>query len=260
MIAIAPTPHKVLNITQAPGFKPEQANLTCANCKVRKLCMPAGLNPQELDCVEDMVAARINVKRGAVLFGHGDRFKNLYAVRTGFIKTQIALEDGRTRVMGFHMAGDTLGLDAIADETHACEAIAMEDAEVCVMPYEGVVRAAHQVVALQRHLHKSMSHEIVRQGSMVVLANMPADERIANFLLNLSERLHARGYSPSELVLRMSREEIGSVVGLKLETVSRSFSKFALDRVISVKQRLVHIHDINALRGMVAGESRGCTL
>jgi CRP/FNR family transcriptional regulator len=258
MITIAPTPHRTFNITQAQGCKPESASVTCASCKVKTLCLPTELNPQELDCVEDMVAARISVKRGAVLFGHGDRFKNLYVVRTGFIKTQIALEDGRTRVLGFHMAGDTLGLDAIADETHACDAIAMEDAELCVMPYEGVMRTAHQVVALQRHLHKSMSYEIVRQGRMVMLANMPADQRIANFLLNLSERLHARGYSRSELVLRMSREEIGSVVGLKLETVSRSFSKFALDQVISVKQRFVHIQDINALRGMVDGESRSC--
>jgi CRP/FNR family transcriptional regulator len=209
MIAIAPTlpatPPRVLNITQPPDSKLEPVSLTCVNCKVRKLCMPPGLNPQELDCVEDMVAARISVKRGAVLFGHGDRFKHLYVVRTGFIKTQITLEDGRTRVMGFHMSGDTLGLDAIADETHSCDAIAMEDTEVCVMPYEGVERTAHQVVALQRHLHKSMSHEIVRQGSMVMLANMPADDRIAYFLLNLWKRLHARGYSRSELILRTSR-------------------------------------------------------
>lgn len=252
--------HGHFRIDAASGSKPEPAATVCSNCKVRAQCLPAELNPQEFDQVEDMVAARITVKRGAALFSHADRFKNLYAVRTGFIKTQRTAEDGWTRVTGFHMAGDVLGLDAIASQTHVCDAVAMEDADVCVMPFEMVERTAGQVAGLQRHLYRTLSREIVREGSVMMMAGMQAEQRIASFLLDLSGRLHARGFSKSELVLRMSREEIGSAVALKLETVSRTFSKFAADGIVVVKQRHVHILDMNALREVADAEFRSCTV
>jgi CRP/FNR family transcriptional regulator len=251
---------RVFRIDAAPGSKPEPAAMDCSNCKVRTLCLPAELSPQELNQVEDRVAARIQVKRGAALFSHGDRFKNLYAVRTGFIKTRRTAEDGWTRVTGFHMAGDVVGLDAIASQAHVGDALAMEDADVCIMPFDMVERTGRQVGAFQRHLYRTMSREIVREGAMMMMAGMQAEQRIASFLMDLSGRLHARGFSRSELLLRMSREEIGSAVGLKLETVSRTFSKFAADGIVAVKQRNVHILDMNALRDAASPESRHCML
>ena len=250
--------HRILRMDSAIQRRPEPARVNCSNCKVQALCMPPGLSPQDLDVVEDMVVSRIKVKRGATLFNYGDRFKSLHVVRTGFIKTQIMAEDGRTRVSGFHMAGDALGLDAIAADIHTCDAIAMEDAEVCVMPFEMVERTAREVVALQRHLLRIMSREIVREGSLMLMGGMQAEERIASFLLNLSERLHVRGYSQSELVLRMSREEIGSALALKPETVSRTFSKFATDGIVLVKQRNVHILDLPALREVAGTKGLNC--
>ncbi len=231
--------------------------VACSNCNLRELCMPVGLNPMELDQIEDVVATRRKVKRGGTLFRSGDKFANLFAIRTGFFKTCVASEDGRDQVTGFQMAGEVVGLDGIVNDIHTCDAVALEDAEVCVMPFDRIEELSRKVHALQHHVHKIMSREIVREnGVMLLLGSMRAEERLAAFLLNLVQRLHARGFSQTELVLRMTREEIGSYLGLKLETVSRTFSKFVDDGIIDVKQRHVRIVNTDALRDIV--NHKGC--
>ncbi len=226
--------------------------VACSNCNLRELCMPMGLSGDDMGRLDELVATRRKIKRGAALFSSGDKFSALYAIRTGFFKTCLATEDGRDQVTGFRMAGEIMGLDGIVGERHTCDAIALEDAEVCVMPYDRIEELSRQVPALQSHVHKIMSREIVREhGVMLLLGSMRAEERLAAFLLNLVQRLHARGFSQSELVLRMTREEIGSYLGLKLETVSRTFSKFAEDGIVEVKQRHVRILDPQALHAII---------
>ena len=214
--------------------------------------MPLGLSQTEIDRIDDVVASRRKIKRGATLFRNGEKFTSLYAIRTGFFKTCVASEDGRDQVTGFQMAGEIVGLDGIVNDQHTCDAVALEDAEVCVMPFDRIEELSREVNSLQRHMHKIMSREIVREnGVMLLLGSMRAEERLAAFLLNLVQRLHARGFSQSELVLRMTREEIGSYLGLKLETVSRTFSKFAEDGIVEVKQRHVRILRTDALKDIV---------
>ena len=226
--------------------------VACASCNLRELCMPMGLSPVELDKIEEVIAVRRKIKRGATLFSNGEKFTSLYAIRTGFFKTCIATEDGRDQVTGFQMAGEVIGLDGIVNDHHTCDAVALEDAEVCVMPFDRIEEISREVNALQHHVHKIMSREIVREhGVMLLLGSMRAEERLAAFLLNLVQRLHARGFSQHELILRMTREEIGSYLGLKLETVSRTFSKFVEDGIVEVKQRHVHILDTDALKRIV---------
>lgn len=214
--------------------------------------MPLGLNDDQLKRIDDIVATRRKVKRGGTLFRNGESFTSLYAIRTGFFKTCVATEDGRDQVTGFQMAGEVIGLDGIVNDHHTCDAVALEDAEVCVMPFDRIEELSREVTALQSHVHKIMSREIVREhGVMLLLGSMRAEERLAAFLLNLVQRLHSRGFSQSELVLRMTREEIGSYLGMKLETVSRTFSKFVEEGIIEVKQRYVQIKDTEALRRLV---------
>jgi len=214
--------------------------------------MPMGLSPVELDRIEEVIAVRRKIKRGTTLFSNGEKFTSLYAIRTGFFKTCIATEDGRDQVTGFQMAGEVIGLDGIVNDHHTCDAVALEDAEVCVMPFDRIEEISREVNALQHHVHKIMSREIVREhGVMLLLGSMRAEERLAAFLLNLVQRLHARGFSQHELILRMTREEIGSYLGLKLETVSRTFSKFVEDGIVEVKQRHVHILEPEALKRIV---------
>jgi CRP/FNR family transcriptional regulator len=230
----------------------QSIKVACSNCNLRELCMPVGLTPNELDRIDEVVSSRRKVKRGGSLFRNGEKFANLYAIRTGFFKTCVTTEDGRDQVTGFQMAGEVMGLDGIVHDIHSCNAVALEDAEVCVMPFDRIEELSREVNALQRHVHKIMSREIVREnGVMLLLGSMRAEERMAAFLLNLMQRLHARGFSQSELVLRMTREEIGSYMGLKLETVSRTFSKFVEDGVIEAKQRHIRILNGDALRSIV---------
>jgi len=218
--------------------------------------MPLGLSESELERVDEVVATRRKVARGDNLFRNGDKFNALYAIRTGFFKTRISAEDGRDQVTGFQMAGEIIGLDGIVSDHHTCDAVALEDAEVCVMPFDRIEELSREITSLQRHVHKIMSREIVREnGVMLLLGSMRAEERLAAFLLNLVQRLHARGFSQSELVLRMTREEIGSYLGLKLETVSRTFSKFVEEGVVEVKQRHVRILNPDALKLIVNAQS-----
>ena len=226
--------------------------VTCSNCNLRELCLPLGLSEQQLHRIDEIVGTRRKVKRGGSLFRNGEVFTSLYAIRTGFFKTCVATEDGRDQVTGFQMAGEIIGLDGIVNDQHTCDAVALEDAEVCVMPFDRLESLSREVSALQSHMHKVMSREIVREhGVMLLLGSMRAEERLAAFILNLVQRLHARGFSSSELVLRMTREEIGSYLGLKLETVSRTFSKFVEEGIVEVKQRHVRILDTAALQRLV---------
>lgn len=233
-------------------MNPQTIKVACSNCNLRELCMPMGLSPEEVERLDHVVANRRKIKRGASLFRNGEKFTSLYAIRTGFFKTCVASEDGRDQVTGFQMAGEIIGLDGIVNDHHTCDAIALEDAEVCIMPFDRIEDLSREINGLQRHVHKIMSREIVREhGVMLLLGSMRAEERLAAFLLNLVQRLHARGFSQSELILRMTREEIGSYLGLKLETVSRTFSKFVEDGIVEVKQRHVRILNTEALARLV---------
>lgn len=227
----------------------EGLKVACSNCNLRELCMPTGFSRDEMQKLDEVVEKRRRVKQGEALFSNGETFTSLYAIRTGFFKTCVISEDGREQVTGFQMAGEIIGMDGIVSDHHNCSAVALEDAEVCVMPFSDIENLSRELPGLQRHVHKIMSREIVREnGVMMLLGNMRAEERLAAFLLNLVQRLHARGLSQSELVLRMTREEIGSYLGLKLETVSRAFSKFSEDGIIEVKQRYVKILAPDALK------------
>ena len=226
--------------------------VACSSCNLRELCLPMGLNADEMDKLDRVISTRKRIKRGQALFSVGDKFTALYAVRSGFFKTCVTTADGRDQVTGFQMTGEIIGMDGIVSDHHSCDAVALEDAEVCIMPFDQVEELSREFTTLQHHVHKILSREIVRDhGVMLLLGSMRAEERLAAFLLNLVQRLHARGFSQSEFVLRMTREEIGSYLGMKLETVSRTFSKFVEDGIIEVKQRYVHIKNVDGLRQIV---------
>jgi len=218
----------------------------CSTCNLREICLPCGLQANS-SMLDDLVYTRKRVKRGESLYRAGDEFKSLYAIRTGFFKSRVVLLDGRDQVTGFNMAGEVLGMDGIGTDVHATDTIALEDSEVCVIPYARLFQPD-----LQRQLHKVMSRELVRdQGVMMLLGTMRAEERLAAFLLNLSQRFLARGFSPREFHLRMTRDEIGSYLGLSLETVSRLFSRFQADGVIIVQQKHIRIQDLAALKAVM---------
>ena len=188
--------------------------------RVRGVPLPAcaqdGVSASEMDLLDRLSLARRRVKLGQTLYREGQRFEYLYAIRCGTLKSSLTLADGREQISGFHMVGDLLGLDGLAQGVYAST---------------------------------SMSREIVREHSlMMLLGSMDAEERLAAFLLKLSQSMKARGYSSTEFHLRMSRAEIGSYLGMKLETVSRTFSEFQRQGLLEVDKRHVRISDPEALQ------------
>lgn len=230
--------------------------VVCSRCNLREICLPVGLNKEELEAVDDrMVAMRRKVPRGERLFQVGDHFDAVYAVWTGFFKTCVSSRDGREQVTGFQMGGELIGLDGIGTRRHEVDAVALDDSQVCVIPYAELEALAQEVNTLQQQIHRVMSREIVRtHGVMLLLGSMHAEERLAAFLLNLTHRLRARGFSSSSIVLRMSREEIGSYLGLTLETVSRTFSKFQANGLLFVRHRQIQVVDPLGLQHVIDGD------
>jgi len=234
------------------GFPPSTAGRAHPRWSLGTACCrtgPFGLAPKEL---EPLVLSHRRLKMGQALYRAGDAFQSIYLVRSGFIKTVVLLEDGRDQVTGLYMPGETLGMDGIASGSYASDAVALDDGEVCVVPYDRLETLSREVSGVQRYLHRLFSHEIVReQRMMLLLGSMRAEERVAAFLLNLSERFTALGFSASEFVLRMTREEIGSLLGMKLETVSRIFSRFSKDGLIQIEGKHVRIVSSNGLRRVI---------
>ncbi len=232
------------------------SRIACSNCNLRELCLPVDLDGAEIQRLDALTSFKRTFRRGEYLYRCGEAFRALYAIRTGFFKTQMLREDGREQVTGFQMPGEIIGLDAICSDAHTCDAIALDDSEICEIPFEQLEQLSRELPSLQRHLHKIMSREIVRdQGIMLLLGSMRAEERLAAFLLNLSQRFSARGYSASAFNLRMTRHEIGSYLGLKLETVSRIFSQFQDHGLLSVRMREIEIMDMFRLRSFVGSSA-----
>jgi len=226
--------------------------IACSSCNLRELCLPYGLSLDELKRLDDLVSTRRRIKRGDHLYRAGEPFEVIYAIRSGFFRTDVLLEDGRDQVTGFQMTGELLGLDGISTERHTCNAIALEDSEICSIPFSRLESLSREIHTLQHHFHKVMSREIVRDhGVMLLLGTMRAEERLAAFLLNLSQRFTARGFSHAEFYLRMTREEIGSYLGLKLETVSRAFSRFQEEGYIAVQQKHIRILNVCGLKALM---------
>ncbi len=244
----APAPRPTLNHLYRG---PDSRSHTCASCNVRDACVARGLAKEDAAGLFDIRFGRQRVKAGHALYRAGDPFGAIYAVRAGFLKSSFALEDGRDQVTGFHMAGEIVGLDGMGTGLHCTDVRALEDSYVCVIPHKRL-----RDPALQPVLRKAMALELVRgQGAMLLLGTMNADERLAAFLLNLSQRFLARGFASSDFHLRMTREEIASYLGVKMETVSRLFSRFRDAGFIAVQQKHICILDIAGLRSVMNREA-----
>lgn len=233
-----------------------EAETGCSGCHLRNACLPGEVSDGQMSHLNGLRFARRRVAAGRMLYRQGERFNFLYAVRSGTFKATLILADGREQVSGFYMAGEVMGLDGVAQLEHASNVVALEDSEVCAIAYASLNKPHADGEYLQQIVSRLMSREIVREHRlMMLLGSMSAEERLASFLLNLSQRMKARGYSASEFNLRMTRAEIGSYLGLTLETVSRTFSLFQKQKLLEVDKRYVRLHDLEALERAFAGTS-----
>ena len=231
------------------NYKPTDTPTSkCSVCVLGQFCLPVGLNSSEVSKIDSLVKERVHLQKGESLYRHGDPLSSVYSVRFGTLKTEFCLQDGRQQVIGFHLPGEILGRDGIGEGHYQSDAIALEESEVCIIRYEAFEDLARQIPVLQNQFHKIMSRELTQdQRHLLSLGTMRAEERLAAFLLSLSQRLAARGYLNNEFDLRMSRNDIGSYLGIQIETVSRMLSRFAESGLIQIKQRHIKLIDMNGL-------------
>lgn len=235
-----------------------EARNHCVGCSLQNLCLPTGLKEADMVRLDKIIVRRRRVARDTLLYRAGEPFRNLYAIKVGHFKTQRVDSGGSQQITGFQMPGELLGMDAIGSGHHHCDGVALEDSEVCEIPFSRLEDLFTEMPSLLRHFHRLMSHEITReQNVMMLLGNMRADQRLAVFFNNLSARYAARGYSPTRFQLRMMREEIGNYLGLTIESISRLLSRFKKAGYIKVSNRDIEILDHDALRALAAGDAGG---
>lgn len=204
--------------------------------------------------LDQIISRRRKIPRDGTLYRMGDTFANLYAIRLGHFKTYQVNAGGGQQITGFQMAGELLGMDAISTDRHHCDAVALEDSEVCEIPFTRLEELFSEIPVLLHHFHRMMSQEITREQSvMLLLGNMRAEQRFAAFLINLSSRYATRGYSPISFQLRMTREEIGNYLGLTIESISRLLSRFKKRDLLKVNNREVVLLDPATLKALATG-------
>ncbi len=237
----------------APVISIRALKTHCQACSLSQLCLPVAFTIEQMDQFDALVVHRAVVRKNGRLYRSGAAFHWLYAIRSGSLKTVVSTESGHEQVTGFHMSGEIVGFDGIATDAHAATAIGLEDTEVCALPFSKIEKLAQVMPALQHNLHHFMSSEMGRdQNVMLMLGSMNATERIAAFLLDLADRYRRRGFSATEFNLRMTRAEIGSYLGLKLETVSRLLTRLQADGIIQVIGRSVKLLDTVTLKRLLA--------
>ncbi|MFO7593888.1 MAG: fumarate/nitrate reduction transcriptional regulator Fnr [Pseudomonadota bacterium] len=230
------------------AIKIDQFKVACKDCNLFQLCLPVGIDAQELEELDNIIKRRRPVKRGEHLFRVGDPFQAIYAVRSGSIKTYTPTEDGHEQVTGFHLPGELLGLDAINLQHHPCAAKALETTSLCEIPFNRLEELSTRLPSLQHQLLKIMSKEILHdQSLLMLLGKKSAEERLAALLLSLSDRYRQRGFSPTDFYLSMSRNDIGNYLGLAVETVSRLFTRFQEEGLLNVQRKHVCITDFDRL-------------
>jgi len=236
----------------------EKIKIACKNCSLSTLCLPMGLDPNDVDRLDDIVKRNRPLHRGDYLFREGDKFQCLYIVKTGSVKTYAPSEDGGEQVLGFHLPGELIGLDAIEKSQHHCSARVLETSAVCEVPFHQLEDLSTTIPSLQHQMYRLLSREISQDENMLtLLGKKNAEERLAAFLLSLSERFKRRGFSPSDFHLSMSRHEIGNYLGLAVETISRLFTRFQDEKLLKVERKHIQLLDIERLRCVVQGEDRG---
>ena len=233
----------------------------CSGCNLHQLCLPVGIGADDIKRLDVIIKRRRPLARGHHIFRLGDEFRALYAIRSGSVKTYTITEDGHEQITGFHLPGEIIGLDAINSTQHPCGAKTLEIASICDIPFYRLEELSSRVPELGRQLLRIMSREIHADGELLtLLGKKSAEERLASLLVSLSMRFQQRGFSPREFYLSMSRSDIGNYLGLAVETISRTFSRFQQQELLEVRKKYIHLKNIEQLRELagLSGSKNVC--
>ena len=225
--------------------------VACRDCGVYRLCVPLGLNQEEMSLLDHIVKRKQTIRRGQIMFKAGQALDYIYAIRSGSAKTYLTTGDGRVQITGLHVPGELLGLSAIDSKRYSCEAMALETTSVCKISVERLEAVADRIPAVHYQMLRIMSNQICdNEHLMMLLGKHSAEERLAAFLLGLSRRFAARNYSARQFNFSMSRGDIGNYLGMAEETVCRLLSRLQDLGLIRVQRRQVAVLDLEALRDL----------
>lgn len=216
---------------------------------LKELCVLLRIPVTSTMTDDDLLFQHVQFKTGQRIHTIGQPFDTLYIVHSGFLKTVLIDEYGNEQVLSFPMKGDLFGVDGIHTRRYASEAVALSNCDLVLLPFKKFIALGRAHIELEHAMYSVMSRELVREQAMVsMLGALSAEARVARFLVSLSERFADMGYSSKLFNLRMTRHEIGSYLGLTLETVSRTLSAFNEIGLITVDQRSIGICDVDSLR------------
>lgn len=225
--------------------------VSCGNCRLNSICLPLALESDDIAQLDSIIQRSKPLQKNQHLYREGDDFQSVFAVRSGTLKAYRTTDDGREQVTGFYFPGEIVGMDGIANNTHASSAKALETAAVCEIPFSSLEKLSAMMPNLQRHFFQLMSHEITEDQQLItLLSKNSADERVAALMLSISGRNARRKLSATQFRLPMSRVDIGNYLGLTVETVSRVFSRMQKMDVLRVDNKEIEILDIDGLRKM----------
>ncbi len=230
-----------------------QKKSICNNCAIFPICFTVGLNQEELKKIDNIIVSRMTFHKGDMLFSMGDKFSGIYVVRSGSFKVFTTLPGGEERIIEFCVSGELLGFDATEQQKHLYYSIALETSSVCKVSLEKLFQLAIEIETLQTQLFKLMSRELAQLSAINL--NSSAEQKLVQFILNLSERMQRRGLSATQIRLSMSREDISSYLGLASATISRLFKKLQQKRLINVQNRNIELLNIRALKRLEQGRS-----
>ncbi len=226
----------------------------CSNCNLQELCLPRGLDVDDLKKLDRVVKGSRPIQKGKHIFRGDDKFLGFYAVRSGSVKGYILNETGDEQIIGFYYPGEILGFDAIELHKHSCSAVALETTTVCSIPYDKINDASIQIPNLQDQILRLMSRELSKENKLLLTINKcSAEERLATFLINLSSRFHKLGYSAVEYNLSMSRQDIGNYLGLTIETISRLFTKFQRNGLMEIDKKKIKLINLPSFLSICSG-------
>lgn len=225
--------------------------VSCSNCRLGTLCLPIAVSGDQIDQIDNIVQRSRPLEKGSHIFNQGDKFKSIFAVRSGAIKTYSVSSSGKEQINGFYLPGEIFGMDGISDFAHASSAMALERSAICEIPYDSLGKLSGELPSLQRHFMQLMSREIANDQQLIsLLGKNSAEERIAALLLSMSTRNVRRKFSATEFRLPMSRTDIANYLGLTIETVSRLLSKMTKQNIIELKNKELIILNMDALKDL----------
>lgn len=229
----------------------QKQQVNCGNCSLDNICLPRGLSQEEIDNISQVIKAKKTLNRGDFIYREGDSFRGIMAIKSGSAKLVATDNHGNEHIINILLPGELLGFDGLSDTRHGCAAVALETMSFCLLPADSMDSLFQNVPSLTRELFRHTGEKLLEDKNQLVLSKRPAEERLAYFLISLSERLKRRGFSSSEFKLSLTRQEIGNHLGLALETVSRLLKKFQEDELIVVNNRFITILDLSGLQRLL---------